>query len=148
MDPLTESEAELWRAWEAASEALSQVSAEVATETGLSEPDLTVLTRLQDIGGGRLRQSELAAASGWHRSRLSHHLKRMQERGLVDRADVPGGVDVRLTTMGRAALHRARPVHADAVRRHLVQPLSARDRERLLTLLRKVSPQIGPAPGS
>lgn len=148
MDPLTESEAELWRAWEAASEAMSQVSAEVANETGLSEPDLTVLTRLQDIGSGRLRQSELAATTGWHRSRLSHHLKRMQERGLVDRDEVPGGVDVRLTTMGRAALHRARPVHADAVRRHLVQRLSARDRERLLTLLRKVSPQIGPAPGS
>jgi DNA-binding MarR family transcriptional regulator len=144
VDPLTEPETDLWQAWLAASEALSQVSNEVASGTGLSEPDLTVLTRLQDLGGGRLRQSELAASTGWHRSRLSHHLKRMQERGLVDRTEVPGGGDVRLTTMGRAALHRARPVHADAVRRHLVEPLSARDRERLLTLLRKLSP----APGS
>lgn len=144
MDPLTEPEAELWHAWQAACDALSQVSTEVATQTGLSEPDLTVLTRLQDLGGGRLRQSELAASTGWHRSRLSHHLKRMQERGLVDRDEVPGGVDVRLTTMGRAALHRARPVHADAVRRHLVQPLPARDRERLLAILRRLSP----APGS
>ena len=144
MDLLTESEAELWHAWQAANDTLSQVSAEVAVQTGLSEPDLTVLTRLQDIGRGRLRQSELAAETGWHRSRLSHHLKRMQERGLVDRSEVPGGVDVRLTTMGRAALHRARPVHADAVRRHLVQALPTRDRERLLTILRRVSP----APGS
>jgi DNA-binding MarR family transcriptional regulator len=143
VDPLTESEAELWHAWQAASDALSQVSAEVAAATGISEPDLTVLTRLQDIGGGRLRQSELAASTGWHRSRLSHHLKRMQERGLVDRDEVPGGVDVRLTTMGRAALHRARPAHADAVRRHLVQPLPARDRERLLTILRRLSPTPG-----
>ncbi|WP_028642835.1 MarR family winged helix-turn-helix transcriptional regulator [Nocardioides sp. URHA0020] len=144
MDPLTDSEAELWQAWLAASEVLAQVSTDVAQETGLSEPDLTVLTRLHDLGSGRLRQSELAAATGWHRSRLSHHLRRMQERGLVDRADVPGGVDVRLTTMGRAALHRARPVHADAVRRHLAQALPARDRESLLRLLRKISP----APGS
>ena len=117
MDPLTEPEAELWRAWTDASDAMAQVSAQVARETGLSEPDLTVLTRLQDLGAGRLRQSELAASTGWHRSRLSHHLKRMQERGLVDREEVPGGVDVRLTTMGKAALLRARPVHADAVRR-------------------------------
>jgi hypothetical protein len=72
----------------------------------------------------------------------------MQERGLVDRSDVPGGVDVRLTTMGRAALHRARPVHADAVRRHLVQALPARDRERLLTILRKIGPGVSAAPGS
>ena len=97
-----------------------------------------MLTRLQDAGAGRLRQSELAAATGWHRSRLSHHLKRMQERGLVNREEVPGGVDVRLTTMGRAALLRARPVHADAVRRHLVQALPARERERLLTILRRL----------
>jgi DNA-binding MarR family transcriptional regulator len=148
VDPLTESEAELWHAWQAASESLSQVSSEVATETGLSEPDLTVLTRLQDVGGGRLRQSELAASTGWHRSRLSHHLRRMQERGLVDRTEVPGGVDVRLTTMGRAAVHKARPVHADAVRRHLVRARPARDRERLLTILRKLSPEISQAPGS
>lgn len=144
MEPLTESESDLWAAWLAASEALAQVSADVAHETGLSEPDLTVLTRLQDLGAGRLRQSELAGSTGWHRSRLSHHLRRMQERGLVTRDEVPGGVDVRLTTMGKAALHRARPVHADAVRRHLVQALPARDRERLLAILRKLSP----APGS
>ena len=143
MDPLTEPEAELWDAWLAASDALAQVSAEVADQTGLSEPDLTVLTRLQDVGAGRLRQSELAASTGWHRSRLSHHLRRMQERGLVARQEVPGGVDVRLTTMGRAALLRARPVHADAVRRHLVQALPARDRERLLTILRRLSPPQG-----
>lgn len=125
MEPLTDAEAELWQAWLAANDALAQVTAEVATATGLSEPDLAVLTRLQDVGGGRLRQSEL-----------------------VDRDEVPGGVEVRLTTMGRAALHRAKPVHADAVRRHLVQALPARDRERLLTILRRISPAVSPAPGS
>jgi len=139
VDPLTDDEAELWAAWLAASEALAQVSADVAAATGLSEPDVTVLTCLQESAGSRLRQSDLAATTGWHRSRLSHHLRRMEERGLVNRSEVPGGVEVRLTTMGRAAAVRARPVHADAVRRHLVQLLSARDRERLLTLLRRVS---------
>ncbi|MFC6345330.1 helix-turn-helix transcriptional regulator, partial [Nocardioides hankookensis] len=103
MEPLTDADAELWDAWLAASEALSQVSADVAAATGLSEPDVTVLTRLQDANGARLRQSDLAAATGWHRSRLSHHLRRMAERGLVNRTEVPGGVEVRLTTMGRAA---------------------------------------------
>ncbi|KQW50675.1 hypothetical protein ASC77_25445 [Nocardioides sp. Root1257] len=139
MEPLTDDEAALWAAWVAAAEALSQVSADVAAATGLSEPDVTVLTRLQDAEGTRLRQSDLAAATGWHRSRLSHHLRRMAERGLVNRTDVPGGVEVRLTTMGRAAAVRARPVHADAVRRHLVQALPARDRQRLLALLTRLT---------
>jgi DNA-binding MarR family transcriptional regulator len=137
--PLSGGDAELWDAWVAAADALSQVAAEVARETGVSEPDLLVLTRLRDLGGGRLRQSLLASATGWHRSRLSHHLRRMEERGLVTRSDVPGGVDVSTTTMGRAALTRARPVHADAVRRHLVDVLPARDRERLLAILRRIT---------
>ena len=139
MQPLTAEEQALWDAWQAASTALSQVNAEVTEATGLSEPDFVVLTRLQDADGGVLRQSELCAVTGWHRSRLSHHLRRMAERGLVARAEVPGGAEVRLTTMGRAATVRARPVHADAVRRHLVQALPARDRRRLETLLRSLA---------
>lgn len=135
MQPLTADEQALWDAWQTASTALSQVSAEVTDATGLSEPDFVVLTRLHDAEGGALRQSELCAITGWHRSRLSHHLRRMAERGLVARAEVPGGAEVRLTTMGRAATVRARPVHADAVRRHLVQALPARDRRRLQELL-------------
>jgi DNA-binding MarR family transcriptional regulator len=146
VQPLTADEAELWRAWEAANATLSQVSAEVAAETGLSEPDLAVLTRLHDADGGRLRQSELGAVTGWHRSRLSHHLRRMTDRGLVAREEVPGGVEVRLTTMGRAATVRARPVHAAAVRRHLVQVLPARDRQRLLALLSRLA--VSRPPGS
>src|SRR6478609_3738656 len=137
--PLTGRDADLWDAWIAATDALAQVAADVARETGVSEPDLLVLTRLRDLGDGRLRQSQLAAATGWHRSRLSHHLRRMEERGLVTRAEAPGGVDVSTTTMGRAALTRARPVHADAVRRHLVELLPARDRERLLAMLHRIT---------
>jgi DNA-binding MarR family transcriptional regulator len=143
VEPLTDAEAALWDGWTAASDALAQVSADVAAATGLSEPDVAVLTRLPQSTGASLRQSDLAAAMGWHRSRLSHHLRRMAERGLVNRSEVPGGVEVRLTTMGRAAAARARPVHADAVRRHLVQALPARDRQRLLAILTKLR-----APGS
>lgn len=138
-EPLTGRDAELWDAWTAATDALAQVAADVARQTGVSEPDLLVLTHLRDRGDGRLRQSALASATGWHRSRLSHHLRRMADRGLITRTEVPGGVDVSTTTMGRAALTRARPVHADAVRRHLVEALPPRDRERLLGILRRIT---------
>ncbi|SDC88343.1 MarR family winged helix-turn-helix transcriptional regulator [Nocardioides lianchengensis] len=137
MAGLDEGERELWDAWKRSTEGVrARINAEVAGETGLSEADVSVLTHVHDGGGGALRQHELAVAMGWHRSRLSHHLSRMQERGLVTRESVAGGVELRTTTMGRAALLRARPVHAAAVRRHLVDAVPARDRDRLLTLLR------------
>ena len=147
MQPLTADEQSLWDTWLAASDALSQVSAAVTEATGLSEPDFVVLTRLQEAEGGVLRQSELCALTGWHRSRLSHHLRRMADRGLVARSEVPGGAEVRLTTMGRAATARARPVHADAVRRHLVEPLPSRDQERLQRLLERLAAGVR-GPGS
>lgn len=132
---------DLWEAWKRAADGIrARINADVASETGLSEPDVTVLTHLQD-GGGAVRQSELAVSMAWHRSRLSHHLTRMQERGLVTRSSVAGGMEVRATTMGRAALHRARPVHAAAVRRHLVDGVPPRDRARLLALLRMLGDQ-------
>ncbi len=143
MEPLTDDDAQLWVAWTAAAEALAQVNADVSAETGLSEPDVTVLTCLHAADGSRLRQGDLAATIGWHRSRLSHHLRRMEERGLVARSGLDTGVEVRLTTMGRAAAARARPAHAAAVRRHLVERLSARDRQRLAQILGRLT-----APGS
>lgn len=139
MTGLNGDDRELWEAWKRATEGVrGRINAEVAAKTGLSEPDVSVLTHVHDAGGA-LRQSELAALMGWQRSRLSHHLTRMQERGLVSRAPVPGGMEVRTSTMGRAALLRARPAHADAVRRHLVDGVPPRDRARLLTLLRMLA---------
>jgi DNA-binding MarR family transcriptional regulator len=91
-----------------------------------------VLTRVVELGGGRLRQNRLAELMGYHRSRLSHHLTRMEERGLVVRESVPGGVEVSATQAGRAAIAEARPVHARAVRRHLVEPLGDPEAARAL----------------
>lgn len=136
MTGLGDAERDLWEAWKRASDGIrARINADVARETGLSEADVTVLSHLHAADRG-VRQATIAAAMGWHRSRLSHHLTRMQDRGLVGRTSVPGGVELRATTMGRAALLKARPVHADAVRRHLVDAVPSRDRERLLTLLR------------
>lgn len=134
MTGLDDPERDLWETWKRATDGVrARINAEVALETGLSEADVSVLSHLH---AGPVRQSVVATAMGWHRSRLSHHLTRMQERGLITRSGVSGGVELRATTMGRAALLRARPIHADAVRRHLVDAVPARDRDRLLTLLR------------
>lgn len=135
MAGLSADDRELWEAWKRATEGIrARINADLATETGLSETDVSVLTHLHG-GGGSVRQSELATLMGWQRSRLSHHLSRMQDRGLVTRTPVAGGMQVGASTMGRAALLQARPVHAAAVRRHLLDGVPPRDRARLLNLL-------------
>lgn len=132
---LTADETALWHAWKRATEAVrSRIVQEIGEATGLSEPDFGVLTRVDDAGG-RLRQNELATSMLWHRSRLSHHLTRMVDRDLVSRATVDGGVEVRLTAAGRAATQAARPVHAEAVRRHLLEAIPPADRDGVLAVL-------------
>jgi DNA-binding MarR family transcriptional regulator len=136
---LSDDDRELWEAWKRAADGIrARINAEITAETGLSETDVTVLTHLHG-GGGSARQNELATLMGWQRSRLSHHLTRMQDRGLVTRTPVAGGMQVRASTMGRAALLQARPVHAAAVRRHLLDGVPPRDRVRLLSLLRMLA---------
>jgi DNA-binding MarR family transcriptional regulator len=141
VDLLTPDEMELWHAWKAAADAvLARVAADVTAETGLSGPDFAVLTRVAELGEGRLRQNRLAASTGFHRSRLSHHLARMEERALITREPADGGVDVLITEAGRAAVGKARPVHAAAVRRHLLEPLAGLDQAALRSALERLAP--------
>ncbi|WP_093572999.1 MarR family winged helix-turn-helix transcriptional regulator [Amycolatopsis rubida] len=111
-----------------------------------TRPDCpTPSSALEDLGGG-LRQSLLAESMGWHRSRMSHQLTRMPERGpLVRGTDTTrSGVLVETTGAGRAAISAARPVHAAAVRRHLLAKIPAKDRPRLLSALETLAEPAEP----
>lgn len=135
--PLSETEREIWLAWKQAADAVAgRVERELVEETGLSEAEFGLLSRLVDLGGGALRQQELADSLSWDKSRLSHQLNRMQERKLVQRKrNDHGAVMVAITAAGKQALHSARPVFAAAVRRHLLDKLPRPERARLVDLL-------------
>jgi DNA-binding MarR family transcriptional regulator len=136
---LTAEELRLWHAWKTAAEAVrTRIAADIAAATGLSDPDFGVLTRLGDTAGGRMRQNVLAESMGYHRSRLSHHLTRMEERGLVVREPASGGVEVVVTEAGLAAVAQARPVHASAVRRYLTGPLRDMDLGQFTAVLEQL----------
>jgi DNA-binding MarR family transcriptional regulator len=114
---------------------LSQVGHDVTEATGLSAADYGVLSRLIDLGNGQLRQRELAFAMGWDKSRISHQLTRMQGRSLLTRSKTAeDGSQVVITPAGRKALDRARPVHALAVRRHLIERLTSEQAAAILGL--------------
>ena len=133
-------DAELWHAWKHATEAVrSRVGADITAATGLSDGDFGILTRIADAPGGSLRQNQLAQSMGWHRSRLSRHLSRMQARGLVDRSPAGDGVSIALTHDGETAAATARPVHRRAIRNHLAARLSELERTQLLAILAKLA---------
>jgi DNA-binding MarR family transcriptional regulator len=119
---------------------LGRVGRDIAQATGLSGPEFGVLSRLAALGKGEMRQQALARVMSWDKSRLSHQLTRMQQRGLIERRHAGGNtVLVVLTKLGKERLETARPIHADSVRRNLLSRLT---QEQIETIVR-VSNRLG-----
>ncbi|WAZ26032.1 MarR family transcriptional regulator [Streptomyces cinnabarinus] len=125
----TTQELRIWRDFIETTEALrSELASRLHGESALSPGDYAVLLALCEAEGRRLRPSRLAACIGWQRSRLSHHLGRMERRGLVRREECAAdsrGAEVVLTDEGADAFRRASLPHLRAVRELFVGPLSA-----------------------
>lgn len=139
--PLSPHELRAWHAFKLMGEdVMGRVERDIAEATGLSGPDFGVLLRLAGCGKGEMRQQTLAASIGWDKSRLSHQLTRMQQRGLIERRKSDKRVVlVVLTKHGRRKLKAARPVHARSVRRNLL----ARLNEEQITTMVRVSNILG-----
>ncbi|MBB6628336.1 MarR family transcriptional regulator [Nocardioides sp. KIGAM211] len=142
-DPwLTDEQQHAWRGWLAMGAQLpAALHRGLQSDSGLSLPDFDVLVQLTDAENGRLRVSELAAALAWERSRLSHHVKRMQARGLVEREDCVDdgrGAFVVLTPTGRSAIEAAAPEHVRTVRRLVFDALTDDDVAALGAITDKV----------
>src|SRR5215472_2053670 len=133
--PLSPQELRVWHAFKLMGEdVMGRVERDIAQATGLSGPDFGVLSRLANCGQGDMRQQTLAESMGWDKSRLSHQLTRMKERGLVERHKADERVVlVVLTKHGREKLKAAWPIHAGSVRRNLLARLN---QEQIATIVR------------
>ena len=124
----TRSELRTWRQFIEATDALSTaVGARLRNDTGLSSGDYAVLLALSEATDHRLRSSDLAVQVGWERSRLSHHLGRMQARGLIERGRTEGdsrGAEIILADPGATAFHAATVPHLRAIRELFVDALT------------------------
>jgi DNA-binding MarR family transcriptional regulator len=103
-----------------------EMNRQLQSDSDLSLADYHVLNALTAAPGGRLQVSDLAALIGWERSRASHQLRRLCERGLADRApskDDGRATDAILTKAGRKAVEAAAPGHVALVRRMFFDPL-------------------------
>ncbi|MEU2168691.1 MarR family winged helix-turn-helix transcriptional regulator [Micromonospora chersina] len=143
-------EARAWRGYRRMRRLLDlELARELMQDAGLSEPDYDVLSDLSETPDQRLRLSELADRMLWSRSRLSHHLARMQQRGLVTREEHPSdgrGSIVVLTPAGRAAIEAAAPGHVAAVRRHLIDLLTPEEIDALGALTQRVVDRLSGRP--
>jgi DNA-binding MarR family transcriptional regulator len=125
---LTDDEQRAWRGLlQMTSRLDARLNRELQQSSGLSLADYDVLVLLTEVPDGRLRMFELVDNLQWEQSRLSHHVARMQRRGLVAREECTSdkrGAFVVLTDAGRDAIEKAAPGHVDTVRRLVFDGLS------------------------
>lgn len=128
-------EHDAWRGWvEVGSRLDERLNRQLQRDSGLSSADYEVLVNLSEAEQGRLRSFQLGALIRWEKSRLSHHLTRMEKRGLIAREECPTdgrGAYVVLTPTGRSAIETAAPLHVEEVRRSFVDLLSEEQLQQL-----------------
>ncbi|MBL0887485.1 MarR family winged helix-turn-helix transcriptional regulator [Myceligenerans indicum] len=110
-------------------------------ELDLNIGEYTLLVQLSEQPDRTQRMSALADGLVLSRSRLTHTVTRMEQRGLVSRCAADGdrrGVNCRMTDLGYEALVAAAPGHVRAVRRLLVDVLDPEELEALGRIMSKV----------
>ena len=125
---LTDDEQRAWRAYlEATNLLFEALDRQAQTDAGMPHAYYEILVRLSEAPDRALRMSDLATHTRSSRSRLSHAVARLEERGWVERRDCPtdrrGQVAV-LTDVGFSALASAAHGHVEAVRTHLIDQLT------------------------
>jgi len=104
-----------------------EINSQLQRDSDLSLPDYHVLNALSTAPEHKMQITELAALIGWERSRLSHHLGRMEKRGLIGRdpcATDGRGAEVVLAAHGSDCFRRATIPHLRAVRELFIDALT------------------------
>jgi DNA-binding MarR family transcriptional regulator len=132
---LTAEEQRTWRTFISACRRLfAEMDGHLQHVTGIPHAYYEILVRLSEAPGRELRMTQLADASISSKSRLSHAVARLEERGWVERTACPTdrrGQVARLTDEGFAALAAAAPGHVEQVRRMVFDLLTPEQVEQL-----------------
>lgn len=150
---LDQAEMTAWLRLIAVSERLpGLLDSQLRRDSGLTHYEYQVLAMLSDAPGRTLRMTQLGLQTNATLPRLSHVVRRLEDRGLVERTEAPEdrrASNARLTDTGYAALAAAAPGHVTTVRELVLDPLSRTQVEALSdalgAILRAVDPS-GDAP--
>ncbi len=139
-----------WRSYMEATRLLfDALDRQLQADAGLSLADYEILVRLSENKSHRMRMSDLAAATLYSRSRLSHAVSRLENAGWVRREECPDdkrGLFAVLTDSGYDKLAAAAPGHVTAVRRLLVDRLSGRQMHELGDISAAIREELDASP--
>ncbi|MBT2534107.1 MarR family transcriptional regulator [Arthrobacter sp. ISL-48] len=137
----------VWREYIETAGALQRALASgLQSSSGVSPGDYGVLLALSEAADHRLRSSVLAEVIGWERSRLSHHLGRMEARGLIRRrrSDADnGGAAVELTDDGARKFRSASVSHLRLIRELFIDALTAAEIDNAGKIAASLRRQLG-----
>lgn len=126
---LSSDEQSVWRAYLDVTRLLNErLHRQLVDDSGLSLAEYDILVHLSEAPDRSMRMSQLADHAVHSRSRLTHTISRLEQRGLVRRDPCPDdgrGVLCVLTPAGFASLVGAAPGHVGAVRHGVFDPLSS-----------------------
>jgi len=118
----------IWNAYQRMRLRLAErLNRDLAQQTGLSEADYEILAFLAEAPHTPVRAIALRCGLQWEKSRLSHQVRRMEERGLIRRDLCPTdnrSFEVAITDAGREKVSAAQAVYARLVRRHVFAALT------------------------
>jgi DNA-binding MarR family transcriptional regulator len=117
-------------------------------DAGVSAVEFEVLSTLNEVEGNQLRSRDLGTLMGWEKSRLSHQVRRMEARGLVERRECDSdlrGTFITLTDAGRAAVTAALPDHHAALRTLFFDQLNQDELASLRQLVDRVLSVLEPS---
>ncbi|MFF5408464.1 MarR family winged helix-turn-helix transcriptional regulator [Streptomyces misionensis] len=123
---LTETEMSVWRRHLEVGKLVTYQMEKGLRPFGLTMHDYEVLVLLSESEGARMRMSEVAAATGQSKSRLSHQITRLEKAHLVRRENSASdrrGLFAVLTERGRETLSQVTPHHVASLREHFVDLL-------------------------
>lgn len=118
-----------------------QLEAPLQQEAGLTLFEYLTLSQISETPERRLRMSELAYLANGSLSRLSNVVKRFEQRGWVERSPDPDDgryTIAALTDAGYDVVVAAAPTHVRAVRRLVLDPLTAADQQALIRISAKL----------
>lgn len=145
---LNEEQTQTWLAlWSVVEWLPTRLDEQLKRDKGVSHHDYFPLAQISMAPDEQLTMTELAALADMSPSRLSHVVKRLENRGWVVRRPSPNDRRTNiahLTDAGRAFIQDAAPSHANEVLKLVFDDLSEEENRQLGTLLNRILINLDP----
>lgn len=124
------------------------LDAQLRRDADVTHFEYYVLAVLSESDDRTLRMSELARVTNATPPRLSHVVRRLEERGLVERFPCPTdarSTNARLTEAGWQKVVEAAPGHVRTVRQHVIDALDDAQVEQLAAISEAILGRLDPS---